>query len=467
MSMKEGAQLTPAAIVAELDRYIVGQNKAKRAVAVALRNRWRRQQVEGHLRDEIAPKNIIMIGPTGVGQDRDRPAPGQAGRRAVPQGRGVQVHRGRLRRPRRRLHRPRPDGGLGQAGRDEEAQKVRPQGPRGWPRSACSTCCCRRPSTGGRARSPTGRRGPTRRRQPRGRRRRRHPRKAAQPAQGAASSTTARSRSRSPRTRARSCRSSAAPGSRRWAWAASRTCSATWASSTKRRKLKIPQALEVLTEQEAERLIDLDHVTRESVSRAENAGIVFLDEIDKIAVGGGRPPRRAGRVARGRAARPAAHRRGLHGHHQVRPGADRPRPVHRRRRVPHRQAVRSHPRAAGPVPHPGRARSADRGRLRPHPDRAAQRAHQAVRGAARHRGRRDRVQRRGGVARSRASRPRSTAAPTTSARAACTRSWSACSTSCRSRRPTSAPQTIQITPDYVRQRLTDLAADQEMSNYIL
>ncbi len=60
--------LTPAQIVAELDRYIVGQQKAKRAVAIALRNRWRRQNVPPELRDEVAPKNIIMIGPTGVGK---------------------------------------------------------------------------------------------------------------------------------------------------------------------------------------------------------------------------------------------------------------------------------------------------------------------------------------------------------------------------------------------------------------
>jgi ATP-dependent HslUV protease ATP-binding subunit HslU len=61
-------ELTPAQIVAELDRYIVGQDQAKRAVAVALRNRWRRQNVPPELRDEVAPKNIIMIGPTGVGK---------------------------------------------------------------------------------------------------------------------------------------------------------------------------------------------------------------------------------------------------------------------------------------------------------------------------------------------------------------------------------------------------------------
>ncbi len=60
--------LTPAQIVGELDRYIVGQERAKRAVAVALRNRWRRQKLPSELRDEIAPKNIIMIGPTGVGK---------------------------------------------------------------------------------------------------------------------------------------------------------------------------------------------------------------------------------------------------------------------------------------------------------------------------------------------------------------------------------------------------------------
>ena len=59
---------TPREIVSELDRYIVGQNNAKRAVAVALRNRWRRQHVGPDLREEIAPKNIIMIGPTGVGK---------------------------------------------------------------------------------------------------------------------------------------------------------------------------------------------------------------------------------------------------------------------------------------------------------------------------------------------------------------------------------------------------------------
>src|SRR6266481_7462871 len=60
--------MTPREIVSELDRYIVGQHDAKRAVAIALRNRWRRQNVAPELRDEIAPKNIILVGPTGVGK---------------------------------------------------------------------------------------------------------------------------------------------------------------------------------------------------------------------------------------------------------------------------------------------------------------------------------------------------------------------------------------------------------------
>src|SRR5919106_4738763 len=61
-------ELTPREIVSELDRYIVGQHDAKRAVAVAIRNRWRRRRLPESMRQDVAPKNIIMIGPTGVGK---------------------------------------------------------------------------------------------------------------------------------------------------------------------------------------------------------------------------------------------------------------------------------------------------------------------------------------------------------------------------------------------------------------
>ena len=60
--------MTPKEIVSELDKHIIGQDAAKRAVAIALRNRWRRMQIEPVLRNEITPKNILMIGPTGVGK---------------------------------------------------------------------------------------------------------------------------------------------------------------------------------------------------------------------------------------------------------------------------------------------------------------------------------------------------------------------------------------------------------------
>ena len=75
------SNLTPREIVSELDRYIVGQTAAKRAVAIALRNRWRRQQVKGELKDEITPKNIILIGPTGVGKTEIARRLARSGRR--------------------------------------------------------------------------------------------------------------------------------------------------------------------------------------------------------------------------------------------------------------------------------------------------------------------------------------------------------------------------------------------------
>ena len=80
--------LTPRQIVEELDRHIVGQDAAKRAVAVAIRNRWRRQQLEGDMRQEVAPKNIMMIGPTGVGKTEIARRLAKLTGRPVHQGRG-------------------------------------------------------------------------------------------------------------------------------------------------------------------------------------------------------------------------------------------------------------------------------------------------------------------------------------------------------------------------------------------
>jgi len=68
LSTEISSQMTPREIVQELDKHIIGQDDAKRAVAIALRNRWRRSQVDDALKNEITPKNILMIGPTGVGK---------------------------------------------------------------------------------------------------------------------------------------------------------------------------------------------------------------------------------------------------------------------------------------------------------------------------------------------------------------------------------------------------------------
>src|SRR5690606_2068683 len=68
MSKPVTSVMTPREIASELDKHIIGQHQAKRAVAIALRNRWRRMQLDERLRDEITPKNILMIGPTGVGK---------------------------------------------------------------------------------------------------------------------------------------------------------------------------------------------------------------------------------------------------------------------------------------------------------------------------------------------------------------------------------------------------------------
>ena len=79
--------MTPKQIVSELNKYIIGQDAAKRAVAIALRNRWRRMQVDPSLRGEITPKNILMIGPTGGWENRNCAAFGEIGECAIYQNR--------------------------------------------------------------------------------------------------------------------------------------------------------------------------------------------------------------------------------------------------------------------------------------------------------------------------------------------------------------------------------------------
>ena len=135
--------LTPREIVSELDRYIVGQRNAKRAVAIALRNRWRRQQVPDELRDEIAPKNIIMIGPTGVGKTeiaRRLAKLAQAPFIKVEASKFTEV--GYVGRDVESMVRDLVEIAVKMV-RDEEKREGAACARASTPRSACSSCCCR------------------------------------------------------------------------------------------------------------------------------------------------------------------------------------------------------------------------------------------------------------------------------------------------------------------------------------
>ena len=138
------ASLTPREIVAELDKYVVGQAAAKRAVAIALRNRYRRQRLPADMAEEVAPKNILMIGPTGVGKT-------EIARRLarLAQSPFIKVEASKFTE-------------VGYVGRDVESMvrdlveiavkmvreerevEVRDKAAAARPRSACSICCCRR-----------------------------------------------------------------------------------------------------------------------------------------------------------------------------------------------------------------------------------------------------------------------------------------------------------------------------------
>ena len=338
--------LAPREIVAELDRYVVGQAAAKRAVAIALRNRIRRQTPPagdgGRDHAEEHPDDRPHRG----GQDRDRAPTGPALREPVPQGRGLQVHRGRLRRPRRGVHGARPRGGRGRHGAPREASRRSASARRAQRRGAAA-----RPAAAAPAAVPERRRPRAGRRVPRVAPR--HPREAP----GAAPRRAARSPQgggRGPGAQLPVVPDPLHPGrrgdGRQPEGHAARASSAVAPAGA---PSPCPRRARSCVQEEERRLVDDDQVARLAVERAQSSGIVFIDEIDKIAGPRRRP--RARRVAGGRAARHPAHRGGDHGLHQVRPRAHRPHPLHRRGRLPREQAHRPHPRAAGTLPHPGRA----------------------------------------------------------------------------------------------------------------
>jgi ATP-dependent HslUV protease ATP-binding subunit HslU len=279
--------MTPREIVSELDRYIVGQNDAKRAVAIALRNRWRRQNVPPELRDEIAPKNILMIGPTGVGKteiSRRLAKLAQAPFIKVEASKYTEV--GYVGRDVESMIRDLVEISVKMV-REEERQRVALQAREAAEERLLDILYP--PAT--KARRPVG-----------------------ITPQGNLQVSSADDSHRDTREKLRKLlrgghlddrevelevTAQVTPmvevftpqGMEEMGVNMKDLFSQIMPKKTKRRTVRIPEAMEILTQEEAARLVDMDQVAHEAIQRTEQSGIVFIDEIDKIAGhDGGRGP---------------------------------------------------------------------------------------------------------------------------------------------------------------------------------
>src|SRR5512144_2551646 len=270
------SHMTPREIVSELDRYIVGQKAAKRAVAVALRNRWRRQQVAPELRDEIAPKNIIMIGPTGVGKTeiaRRLARLAQAPFVKVEASKFTEV--GYVGRDVESMVRDLVEASIALV-REEETGKVRTRA-----REAAEDRLVELLAHG--APPPPGTMGFVPPPPPPGR-------------LGDGEREKLRAQLRAGTLDDRMVEIEVADAGptflRNFSGQGMEEIGVNLSdlfrsmpgmARTRRRSVTVPEALELLAQEEAGRLVDQDRVTREALLRAESSGIIFIDEIDKIA----------------------------------------------------------------------------------------------------------------------------------------------------------------------------------------
>ena len=271
--------MTPREIVSELDRYIVGQHDAKRAVAIALRNRWRRQNVAPELRDEIAPKNILMIGPTGIGKTeiaRRLAKLAQAPFVKVEASRYTEV--GYVGRDVESMIRDLAETAI-KLVREEEQLRVQVKAREGAEERLLDILY---PAPAGKTR-----------------------RSATIDAEGRIDVAGADLHSETREKLRKLLRdgylndreveievtAQATPmlevltpqGMEEMGANMKELFSQIMPKKSRRRKVKVPEALELLAQEEAARLVDMENVTREAVRRAEQTGIVFIDEIDKIA----------------------------------------------------------------------------------------------------------------------------------------------------------------------------------------
>jgi len=262
--------MTPREIVSELDRYIVGQKDAKRAVAIALRNRWRRQLVPEDLREEIAPKNIIMIGPTGVGKteiSRRLAKLAQAPFIKVEASKFTEV--GYVGRDVESIIRDLTDLAVNMV-KEEEKQKVEIRAREIAEEHILDLLL---PPTQGSV--PDG--------------------EAVDAARLQGTRDKLKKMLREGKMDDRfvdiELSQSAMPmievlapqGMEGMEFNLKEMFSNLLPKKTKKKTVKIPEAMEILTQEEAAKLIDMDKVIGEAVRRVEQSGIVFLDEIDKIA----------------------------------------------------------------------------------------------------------------------------------------------------------------------------------------